>query len=41
MVIDKIEILNFKNIASAQLEFSPQINVLVGMNGSGKTNLLD
>ena len=41
MTLESIEILNFKNIPSAQLSFSPGVNCLVGMNGMGKSNLLD
>ena len=41
MILKSIEILNFKNIASASLEFSPGVNCLLGMNGMGKSNLLD
>ena len=41
MTLDNIEILNFKNIPNAKLEFSPGINCLLGMNGMGKSNLLD
>lgn len=41
MTLDNIEILNFKNIPSAKLEFSPGVNCLLGMNGVGKSNLLD
>ncbi|MDR1720199.1 MAG: DNA replication and repair protein RecF [Dysgonamonadaceae bacterium] len=41
MIIEKISILNFKNIAQADLRFSPKINCLFGNNGMGKTNLLD
>ena len=41
MTLKNIEILNFKNIPSAKLEFSPGVNCLVGMNGMGKSNLLD
>lgn len=41
MTLDNIEILNFKNIPSAKLEFSPGVNCLLGMNGMGKSNLLD
>lgn len=33
--------LNFKNYEELNVEFSPEINCLVGENGSGKTNLLD
>ena len=41
MTLDNIEILNFKNIPSTKLEFSPGVNCLLGMNGMGKSNLLD
>ncbi|MCH5232033.1 MAG: DNA replication and repair protein RecF [Muribaculaceae bacterium] len=41
MNLKGIEILNFKNIEGATLEFSPGVNCLLGMNGMGKTNLLD
>lgn len=41
MTIDHLHVLNFKNYAEATLTFSPALNVLVGKNGSGKTNLLD
>ena len=41
MTLDSIDILNFKNIASATLRFSPGANCLLGMNGMGKSNLLE
>ncbi len=41
MLIERISILNFKNIEEADLTFSPQMNCLFGNNGMGKTNLLD
>lgn len=41
MRIDHIEILNFKNIAHAELSFRPKINCIVGRNGMGKSNLLE
>lgn len=41
MTLDHLTILNFKNIASAELDFSPRVNCFVGSNGAGKTNLLD
>lgn len=41
MHIESLSILNYKNIAEAQLTFSPQINCLIGDNGMGKTNILD
>lgn len=41
MYIEKLHIIDFKNFEEAKLDFSPKANVLVGLNGSGKTNLLD
>lgn len=41
MQLTSISIDNFKNIASASLEFSPKVNGLLGDNGMGKSNLLD
>ena len=41
MRIDRIDIVNFKNIEEASLEFSPNVNCLLGMNGMGKSNLLE
>ncbi|MDZ7877559.1 MAG: DNA replication and repair protein RecF [Saprospiraceae bacterium] len=39
--LDTIKLTNFKNYESANLTFSPQLNAFVGLNGTGKTNLLD
>lgn len=41
MRLESLQLLNFKNYKEVNLKFSPRINVLVGKNGSGKTNLLD
>ncbi|MBR1808400.1 MAG: DNA replication and repair protein RecF [Paludibacteraceae bacterium] len=41
MYLRELNILNFRNIESASLSFSPKINCLVGQNGMGKTNVLD
>ena len=41
MHLNRLSLLNFKNIREAQLDFSPRINCFVGDNGTGKTNLLD
>ena len=41
MHLHKLSLIDFKNIAEAHIELSPQINCLVGDNGTGKTNLLD
>lgn len=41
MILDRLHILNFKSIASASCIFSPKVNCLIGLNGMGKTNMLD
>lgn len=41
MILKEINILNYKNIREANLSFSENINCFVGLNGQGKTNLLD
>jgi DNA replication and repair protein RecF len=32
---------NFRNLASAEIAFHPRVNLVVGRNGHGKTNLLE
>ena len=41
MQIKSLSLTNFKNIGSADLEFSSKVNCFVGDNGMGKSNLLD
>jgi len=41
MFLQSLSLVNFKNYPEALLEFSDGINVFVGDNGAGKTNLLD
>lgn len=41
MLLKKINIVGYRNISQAELEFSPNVNCLVGANGMGKTNVLD
>lgn len=41
MVITQLALRNFRNIKSAQMRPHPRLNVLVGGNGQGKTNLLE
>ncbi len=41
MVLEKISILNYKNIKEAAIELSSKMNCLIGHNGEGKTNFLD
>ena len=41
MYLQRLSLIDFKNVGEAQIELSPQINCMVGDNGTGKTNLLD
>ena len=41
MKLRSLSILNYKNIREANLSFADKINCFVGLNGQGKTNLLD
>ncbi len=41
MIIQEIELRNFRNHADSRLTFGPGINVLLGANGQGKTNVLE
>ena len=41
MWISTLNILNYRNIREASLQFSDKLNCFVGLNGQGKTNVLD
>ena len=41
MILEKLSIINYKNISEATLELSPKMNCFIGQNGVGKTNVLD
>ena len=41
MILEKLTILNYKNIGEVTLDFSPKVNCFIGHNGGGKTNVLD
>lgn len=41
MVLRELSILNYKNIRETTLRFSDKLNCFVGLNGQGKTNILD
>ncbi len=41
MILQRLSVINYKNIAQADLELASGINCFVGNNGEGKTNLLD
>ena len=41
MHLNSLALVNYKNYEEASLEFTKDINVFIGENGAGKTNLLD
>lgn len=41
MIIERLQLTNYRNYESLDIEFSPQINVLIGENAQGKTNILE
>ncbi len=41
MKANRLRVSNFRNIESADIEFSPSVNIFCGNNGQGKTNLLE
>lgn len=41
MFLDKVVIHHFRNIDQADIQLSPQLTLIVGKNGQGKTNLLE
>lgn len=41
MLIRSVELKNFRNIESAKLDFKKNINIFIGKNAQGKTNLIE
>jgi len=41
LVVQKIKLVNFRNISEASLDFSESFNFIYGLNAQGKTNLLE
>ncbi len=41
MIIKNLKITNFRNYKNLETSFSPNINIIYGDNGEGKTNLLE
>lgn len=41
MYIEKIRLINYRNINDVFLELNPNLNILIGYNGQGKTNLVE
>ncbi|MBX2995587.1 MAG: DNA replication and repair protein RecF [Bdellovibrionaceae bacterium] len=40
-MFQRLVLRNFRNYAEAEVQFGPQVNILLGRNGEGKTNLLE
>ena len=41
MKIDTLKLLNFRSYSSVMMSFSPNLNIIYGLNGSGKTNIVE
>ncbi len=41
MILTRVKLLNYRNLAEVSVEFSRKINIFLGRNGQGKTNFLD
>ena len=41
MILTKVKLLNFRNLEKIELDVSARINIFLGRNGQGKTNLLE
>jgi DNA replication and repair protein RecF len=41
MYVTKVQLTNFRNYKTAEVELSPGVNLLYGANGQGKTNLAE
>jgi DNA replication and repair protein RecF len=41
VIVTRVKLLNYRNLGHVSLEISPKINIFLGRNGQGKTNLLE
>ena len=41
MLIKKIKLQDFRNYEELELEFNENVNLILGQNAQGKTNLLE
>jgi DNA replication and repair protein RecF len=41
LFLEQLELVNFRNILQTKVRFSPELNILLGDNAQGKTNLLE
>ncbi len=41
MLLDELQLIDFKNYSNCSFSFSPKLNFIYGENGNGKTNILE
>lgn len=41
MIIKKLSLKNFRNFDSAEINFNERLNIIIGDNGQGKTNIIE
>ncbi|PIP42113.1 DNA replication/repair protein RecF [Candidatus Desantisbacteria bacterium CG_4_9_14_3_um_filter_40_11] len=41
MYLSSLRLKNFRNIKETEIQFNPRVNIILGQNGQGKTNLLE
>ena len=41
MILSKINLYNFRNYHKINVQFGPKMNILIGHNAQGKTNILE
>ena len=41
MYIENIKLLNYRNYSQLNLSFHPKINIIIGPNAQGKTNIIE
>src|SRR5690606_35558104 len=41
MIIERLQLTNYRNYESLKLDLSPKINVFIGENAQGKTNVME
>ena len=41
MILSNLKLVNFRNYSKAEISLHPKLNIFVGRNASGKTNILE
>ena len=41
MQLNSLQLVNFRNYDNLHINFNPKVNLLVGKNGQGKTNIVE